>query len=61
MRLLHSIKRYAPTEEKAPHCHDDFVQLFYIHQGCGIARTEDKSILLSVGSLFGCHSIIAII
>lgn len=51
MRLLHSIKRYAPTEEKAPHCHNDFVQLFYIHQGCGIARTEDKSILAVGGQL----------
>ena len=51
MRLLHSIKRYAPTEEKAPHSHDDFVQLFYIHQGCGIARTEDKSILAVSGQL----------
>ncbi len=51
MRLLHSIKRYAPTEEKAPHSHDDFVQLFYIHQGCGIARTEDKSILAVGGQL----------
>ncbi|WP_318449873.1 helix-turn-helix domain-containing protein [Photobacterium leiognathi] len=51
MRLFHSIKRYAPTEEKAPHSHDDFVQLFYIHQGCGIARTEDKSILAVSGQL----------
>ncbi|MCG3863243.1 MULTISPECIES: helix-turn-helix domain-containing protein [unclassified Photobacterium] len=51
MRLLHSIKRYAPTEEKAPHSHDDFVQLFYIHQGCGIARTKNKSILAVGGQL----------
>ncbi|OBU28143.1 helix-turn-helix domain-containing protein [Photobacterium kishitanii] len=51
MRLFHSIKRYAPTEEKAPHSHDDFVQLFYIHQGCGIARTQDKTILAVSGQL----------
>ncbi|WP_318460066.1 helix-turn-helix domain-containing protein [Photobacterium leiognathi] len=51
MRLSHTLQSYAPTQEKAPHSHDDFVQLFYIHHGCGIASSDNRSFLAVGGQL----------